>query len=252
VTDLGPDLGWGLAFVAGLLSFLSPCVAPLVPGYLSFLATSAGLGAGARSSTSVDWSTRGETERALTVSVLFVLGFSAVFVFFGAGAALFGSALDAFRPQLNRLAGLVMIGMGIAVTGLVRVPFLYQDRRLHLIDWPLGPLGTVIMGMAFALGWTPCVGPILAAILFYAGASETVERGALLLLAYSLGLGAPFVLVGLGWGRTLGVLTWAKRHALALNVACGTLLVGLGTLFLTNRVFYLNLFAQRLYYDLIR
>jgi cytochrome c-type biogenesis protein len=252
MNGFGPDVGWGLAFVAGLLSFLSPCVAPLVPGYLSFLATSAGLGVGARGSESVQWSARGETERVLTVSVLFVLGFSAVFVVLGAGAALFGAALDAFRPQLNRLAGLVMIVMGIAVSGLIRVPFLYQDRRLHLIDRPLGPLGTVIMGMAFALGWTPCIGPILAAILFYAGASETIERGALLLLAYSLGLGAPFVLVGLGWGRALGLLSWARRHALALNVACGTLLIGLGTLFLTNRVFYLNLFAQRLYYDLVR
>jgi cytochrome c-type biogenesis protein len=132
------------------------------------------------------------------------------------------------------------------------MPFLYQERRLLLIDRPYGPLGTVLLGMAFALGWTPCVGPILATILFYAGASDTVERGALLLLVYSLGLGLPFVLVGLGWGRALGMLSWAKQHAQALSVSSGALLVGLGALFLTNRVFYLNLFAQRLYYDLVR
>jgi cytochrome c-type biogenesis protein len=238
-----PDVGWALAFGAGLLSFLSPCVAPLVPGYLSFLAGSSGLGANA---------SRGETERVLTVSVLFVLGFSAVFVLLGAGAALFGAALESFRPQVNRLAGLVMILMGLAVSGLIRVPLFAQERRLHLIDRPLGPLSTVVLGMVFALGWTPCIGPILATILFYAGAAETVERGALLLLVYSLGLGVPFVLVGLGWSRALGLSGWAKRHGQALNLGSGALLVGLGALFLTNRVVLLNLFAQRLYYELIR
>ena len=243
MNDFGPDVGWGLAFGAGLLSFLSPCVAPLVPGYLSFLAGSAGLGADG---------SRGETERVLTVGLLFVLGFSAVFVVLGAGAALFGAALDTSRPQLNRLAGLVMIAMGIVVSGPLRVPLLYQERRVHLIDRPYGPLGTVAVGMTFALGWTPCIGPILATILLYAGAVETVERGALLLLVYSLGLGLPFVLVGLGWSRALGLLSWARRHARALNLGSGALLVGLGVLLLTNRVFYLNLFAQRLYYDLVR
>jgi cytochrome c-type biogenesis protein len=243
VNELAPDLGWAVAFSAGLLSFLSPCVAPLVPGYLSFLAGSAGVGTTA---------SRSETERVVTISLLFVLGFSTIFVLLGAGAAVFGGLLEAFRPQLNRLAGLVMIGMGVVVSGLVRIPFFYQERRLLLIDRPYGPLGTVLLGMAFALGWTPCVGPILATILFYAGAAETVERGALLLLVYSLGLGLPFVLVGLGWSRALGMLSWAKRHAQALSVSSGALLVGLGALFVTNRVFYLNLFAQRLYYDLVR
>ena len=145
-----------------------------------------------------------------------------------------------------------MIAMGLVVSGLIRLPFLYQERRLHLVDRPLGPLGTVVLGMAFAFGWTPCVGPILASILFLGGATETVEGGALLLLVYSLGLGLPFVLVGLGWGRALGLLSWARRHAQALNVGSGALLVAVGALFLTNRAFYLNLAAQRLYYDLIR
>ena len=240
----GPELSWGVAFLAGLLSFLSPCVAPLVPGYLSFLAGSAGVGAVGAS--------RGETERVLTVSVLFVLGFSAVFVVLGAGAGLFGSALEAIRPQVNVMAGLVMIGMGFAVGGLVRVPLLLRERRLPLVDHPSGALGTVLLGMSFAVGWTPCIGPILAAILFYAGALETAEQGAVLLLAYSIGLGVPFVAVGLGWSRMMGLLGWVKSHGQALNVASGTLLVGLGVLFLTNRVFYLNLLAQRLYYEMLR
>ena len=237
------DVGWLLAFGAGLLSFLSPCVAPLVPGYLSFLSGSAGVGAA---------SSRGETERVLTVSLLFVLGFSVVFVLLGAGAALFGALLEIHRPLLNRLAGLAMILMGLAIAGLIRAPFLEQERRLHLIDRAYGPLGTLLIGMAFALGWTPCIGPVLATILFYAGASDTVEQGAFLLLIYSLGLGLPFVLVGLGWSRALTLLSWAKRHSQALNLSSATLLVGVGLLFLTNRVFYLNLFAQRLYYDLLR
>lgn len=243
MTELGPDIGWALAFGAGLVSFLSPCVAPLVPGYLSFLVGGAGVGAK---------SVRSETERVLTVSTLFVLGFTAVFVVFGAGVALFGSFLEAFRPQLNRLAGLVMIAMGLVVCGLFRVPFLYQERRLHLIDRPFGPLGTVVLGMAFALGWTPCIGPILASILFYAGAAETVERAALLLLVYSLGLGVPFVLIGVGWSRALTIVSWARRHTQALNVSSGALLVGLGVLFVTNQVFNLNIAAQRLYYELLR
>jgi cytochrome c-type biogenesis protein len=238
------ELSWGVAFVAGVLSFLSPCVAPLVPGYLSFLAGSAGVGVASAS--------RGETERLLTVSILFVLGFTAVFVVLGAGAGLFGSLLETVRPQLNVLAGAVMILLGFVVSGLIRLPLLQEERRLLLIDRPYGPLGTVLLGMAFALGWTPCIGPILAAILFYAGAFETAEQGALLLLAYSIGLGLPFIAVGLGWGRLLSLLSWAKGHAQALNVASGVLLVGLGLLFVTNRVFYLNLLAQRVYYELLR
>jgi cytochrome c-type biogenesis protein len=243
VSELGPDVGWAVAFAAGLLSFLSPCVAPLVPGYLSFLSSGAGLGSPA---------SRSETERLLTVSLLFVLGFAAVFVVLGAGAAYFGAALETYRAYFGRLAGLVMIVMGVLVSGLVRLPFLYQERRLLLIDRPYGPLGTVLLGMAFALGWTPCIGPILATVLFYAGAVETVERGALLLLAYSLGLGVPFVLVGLGWGRAPALLSWAKRYGRAISLGSGALLVGLGLLFVSNRAFYRTLFAQRLYYDLVR
>jgi len=188
----------------------------------------------------------------LTISLLFVLGFSAVFIVLGAGAALFGSLLDAFRIELSRLAGLIMISMGLLVSGLIKIPFLFQERRVGFIDRRFGPLGSVALGMAFALGWTPCIGPILAAILIYAGAAETAEHGALLLLAYSLGLGLPFVLVGLGWSRALGLLRWSRRHGRALNLGSGALLVALGTLFLTNRVFYLSLLAQRLSYGLVR
>lgn len=243
MSTTGPDVGWLVAFVAGLLSFLSPCVAPLVPGYLSFLASSAGVG---------QVGSRGETERLLTVSALFVLGFAAVFVVLGAGAASFGSAFEAARPRLTPLAGAVMILMGIVVSGLVPLPWLYRERRLLLIDRPYGPLGTLLLGMAFALAWTPCVGPILATILFYAGAVETVERGALLLLAYALGLGVPFVLVGLGWGRALRLLNVAKRNGRIVSIASGLLLIGLGSLFLSGRASMLNLAAQRLYYDLVR
>jgi cytochrome c-type biogenesis protein len=237
----GAELSWAAAFAAGVLSFLSPCVAPLVPGYLGFLAGGAGVGASG---------SRSETERLLTVSLLFVVGFSAVFVALGAGAAFFGGLLEAVRPQLTQLAGAVMIGMGLIVIGLVRWPGFYTERRIHLIDRPYGPLGTVLLGMAFALGWTPCVGPMLAAILFYAGGVETVERGALLLLVYSIGMGLPFVLIGLGYGRALGLLAWARRHGQALNTTSGVLLLSFGLLFLTGRAFYINLLAQRVFYAL--
>jgi cytochrome c-type biogenesis protein len=195
---------------------------------------------------------RSETERLLTASLLFVLGFTTVFVVLGAGAALFGGTLDAARPQLARIGGLTMILMGLLVAGFIPLPWLYRERRIALIDRPIGPLGTLAVGMAFALGWTPCIGPMLATILLYSGAIETVERGALLLAFYALGLGLPFILVGMGWGRALGLLGWARRHGRAVSLGSGALLAGLGILFVSNQVFYLSLAAQRLYYGFVR
>lgn len=233
-------MSWGVAFLAGLVSFLSPCVAPIVPGYLSFISGAA---------VGVERSESRRTERVAIASLLFVLGFSTVFVALGATAGAVGMVLGEYRPILTRAAGGVMVLMGLFTLGLIRVGALQRERRIHLIDRPYGPVGTVLLGMAFGFGWTPCIGPVLAGILFYAGAAETAQTGAVLLLLYSVGLGFPFVLSALGLSRALVSTAWARRALPGLNGAAGALLVITGALFLTNQAVYLaylNVATQRL------
>lgn len=228
--ETGASLGWALAFAAGLLSFFSPCVVPIVPGYLSLVS---GVAIGAEPVS------RRQTERVVVASTLFVLGFTLVFVALGAAAGLFGGLLEANRPTFTRLAGALMIGLGLLVMGLIRVPVLARDYRAQMIDRPYGPIGTVLVGMAFAFGWTPCIGPVLGAILLYAGTVETAQEGAVLLLVYSLGLGVPFVLAGLVLSRAVNGLAWVRTHLRTLNVASGGLLILLGSLFLFNQSYLL-------------
>lgn len=219
-------LSGSMAFLAGVLSFLSPCVAPIVPGYLGFIAGVA------VDRAEVCGPQPRDTERIVIASTLFVLGFSAVFIALGAAAGTLGELLDGYRPVITRLSGGVMIGMGLVVLGIVRLPTLYRERRLPLIDRPYGPVGTVLLGMAFGCSWTPCIGPVLASILLYAGSAETAQDGALLLALYSAGLGLPFVATALGLSR--GLLGGLKRHLGAINATSGALLIGMGILFLTN------------------
>lgn len=238
--DQAASVGWLLAFAAGLLSFFSPCVVPIVPGYLSLVS---GVAIGATPAS------RRQTERVAIASVLFVLGFTLVFVALGAAAALFGGLLDGYRPVVTRLSGALMIVMGLLVLGVVRVPLLARDYRAHFIDRPYGPVGTVLLGMAFGFGWTPCIGPVLASILLYAGTAETAQEGALLLLVYSAGLGVPFISSALLLSRAVDALGWARRRLPLLNAVSGTLLVVLGGLFLTNQSYllaYLSSASQRL------
>jgi len=246
VSDPFAAVGLGVAFAAGLLSFLSPCVAPIVPGYLSLVSGVAiGTSAGERR----------QTERVVITSLLFVLGFSAVFVSLGALAGAAGGLFDGQRGLLTRLSGVVMIAMGLFVLGLVRVPFLYADRRFHFIDRPYGPVGTVLIGMAFGFGWTPCIGPVLASILLYAGAVETAQGGAILLLAYATGLGVPFLLMAVGYSRCITTLGWVRGHLGVLNVVSGLLLVVLGLLFVSNQAYvlaYLSAGSERLLAPLLR
>ena len=244
MTDPMAAVSWGVAFLAGLFSFLSPCVAPIVPGYLSFVSGAAiGQGEGTR-----------HTERVAIASLLFILGFSAVFVALGAGAGLVGSLLEGHRTTLTRISGLVMIAMGLFVLGVIRLPGLERDRRFHFVDRPYGPAGTVLLGMAFGFGWTPCIGPILASILFYAGTAETAQEGALLLLGYSIGLGVPFLATALGLSHVVR-LTWVRRHLRTINVGSGFLLTGLGALFVANQgayLAYINTASQRLFESVLR
>lgn len=240
MNELVPSVGWALAFAAGVASFFSPCVAPLIPGYLSLVSGASydelAAGGGAH------------TCRVLRTSLLFVLGFVVVFVLLGVAASLAGGLVGPNRRLVNRAAGVLMIAMGLLVLEVVRVPFLLRERRFRLAGAALGLAGPTLLGAAFAFGWTPCVGPILAAILFYAGMTGTASRGAWLLLLYALGLAVPFVVTGVGFGRMADALGWARRHRRLLNWASGLVLIGMGVLFMTDLFFWVNIAVQRLYY----
>ncbi len=240
MNDLVPPIGWALAFGAGVASFFSPCVAPLVPGYLSLVSGVSydQLAAGGRA----------HTLRALGASLLFALGFVVVFVLLGTLASLAGGLIGPNRRLVNQVAGLLMIAMGLLMLEVLPVPFLARERKLRLSGASLGPAGPMLLGMAFAVGWTPCVGPILAAILFYAGATGTAVQGAGLLLLYALGLAVPFVATGVGFSRMAGAFAWARRHRRLLNWASGLVLIAMGVLFLTNLFFWVSIATQRLYY----
>ena len=176
------SIGLALAFSAGLLSFLSPCVLPLVPSYLTFV-------------TGVGLDDLGTARRsALVHALLFVLGFTLIFVALGASATVLGRLLGAYRVWITRIGGALVVLFGLYLLGVVRVDAFNRERRVHLANKPMGYLGTTLVGVAFGAGWTPCLGPILGAILTYTAATADLSRGLPLLLAYSLGLALPFLL----------------------------------------------------------
>jgi cytochrome c-type biogenesis protein len=213
-------LGLFVAFAAGMLSFLSPCVLPLVPSYIGFL-TGMSLP-----------EVRGRRRVALGHALLFVLGFSLVFVLLGASATALGRALNYYQLWLQRIGGILIIGFGLVCLGVIRVGFLDQERRLRMEHKPVGYLGSALVGMAFAAGWTPCIGPVLGGILGLAATSSDLTRGTLLLAAYSAGLAVPFLLAAvalesfLEWfQRFRRYLPWVMRLSGALLVFVGLLMV---------------------------
>jgi cytochrome c-type biogenesis protein len=232
------------AFGAGVISFVSPCVAPVVPGYLSLI-----------SGITVDGKTQSvdASKRLLFASLVFVAGFTLVFVVLGVTAGSFGNLLQQNRLVMNRLAGAFMILAGFFLMGLFQLPVLLRERRFHpTYNRSLTRSETLLLGMAFGFGWTPCIGPLLVTILVYASASDTAARGTLLLLSYSLGLGLPFIIIGVGVGRLLGALRWITRHYQAISIVSGATLVLTGVLCLTNRFFYLNVMSQRLFDQVVQ
>ncbi|MGI9102932.1 MAG: cytochrome c biogenesis CcdA family protein [Terriglobales bacterium] len=214
------------AFIAGLLSFLSPCVLPLVPGYVSLIS-----GTGAETLAG----DRKLTRSVMLNSITFILGFSIVFIVLGAGATALGQLVGRFRRDLTVVAGIVIIVFGLHLTGILKIKALYADKRLHQVKAGASPLGAFLIGFAFAFGWTPCIGPILAGILTLAAAEETVTKGMLLLAIYSAGLAVPFLLTSLGVGRFLSFYRRFSRHLHAVEVASGVLLIAIGALVLTGR-----------------
>jgi cytochrome c-type biogenesis protein len=225
VIDFGPA-AFLAAFAAGFVSFASPCVLPLVPGYLSFIS---GVG--------VD--ELGANPRRVTATTAwFVAGFAAMFVAFGAGAAWFGDALLANRRALEILAGAFIVLAGLVYAGAPLPLALLREKRMRRRR--AGPLTPALTGVAFAIGWTPCVGPTLAAILALSAGSSTAGQGALLLAVYALGLGVPFLVFGLAFTRSLALVRAVRAHWRLVSVASGTLLVAFGLLLATGRLFELT------------
>jgi len=229
-----PTFGVLIAFTAGLLSFLSPCVLPLIPSYVTFI-------------TGLSLDDVSQSRRlALTHGVLFVTGFTLVFILLGAGATALGQALFAYRGWISRIGGVVIIIFGLYLLGILNIAFFARERRFHVADKPMGYLGTVFVGFAFGAGWTPCIGPILGAILLYTSSQADFVRGMWLLLAYSLGLAVPFLLSAVAIERFAAFFQRMRRQMVWITRASGLLLVGIGVLMVTNYFTILSTFLQAL------
>jgi cytochrome c-type biogenesis protein len=226
------SLGLVLAFSAGLLSFISPCVLPLIPSYLTFV-------------TGVGFDELGNARRAAFVhALLFVLGFTLIFVALGASATVLGRVLLAYRVWITRLGGALVVLFGLYLLGVVRVAAFDRDRRVHLANKPVGYLGSVLVGVAFGAGWTPCLGPILGAILTYTAATAELSRGLPLLLAYSLGLALPFLVAAVAVERFIETVARVRPHLARVSQVSGALLVIVGVLMMLDYFTVLATYLQ--------
>ncbi|MBK5956904.1 cytochrome C biogenesis protein [Rhodoplanes elegans] len=222
------EVGFAAAALAGLLSFLSPCVLPLVPPYLTWLAGAS------LDELAGDTPRPGTTARAFLRALFFVAGFSAVFIALGASASLLGRLLTDHLTLLSRVAGVIIVVLGLHFVGLIRIPLLYREARFGLGGQSAGLFGAFVMGLAFAFGWTPCVGPVLASILLIAGAEDSAGQGAGLLAAYAAGIGLPFLTAALFVRPFLGFLKRFRGHLGAVEKVIGGLLIITGVLIFTG------------------
>lgn len=228
-----PSVGLLVAFSAGLLSFLSPCVLPLVPSYVTFITGLSLEGVQASRRT------------ALTHGVLFTLGFSLIFIALGAGATLLGQVLKQYSDVISRVGGVVIIVFGLYLIGVLKLNALMRERRMHVANKPVGYLGTMFVGVAFGAGWTPCIGPILGSILIYTSSQAELGRGIALLTAYSLGLAVPFILSALAVDRFMSLFQRVKRQMIWLSRVSGAVMVAIGFLMVTNRFTILASYLNR-------
>lgn len=220
------------AFFAGLVSFLSPCVLPLVPGYVSLIS-----GASVEELQSKD---RKLLNTVLLHSVMFILGFTLVFVTLGAAATGLSQLAHEYKKYLTWFAGIIIIVFGLHLTGLFKIKALYADKRLHSLKGGKSPIGAFLVGFAFAFGWTPCIGPVLAGILGLAANEDSVMRGVLLLWVYSMGLAVPFLLTSLVMDRFLVFYSRFRRYLGTVELVSGILLIAIGGLILAGRFTWLS------------
>ncbi|HLS59420.1 MAG TPA: cytochrome c biogenesis protein CcdA [Paracoccaceae bacterium] len=214
-----------VATLAGVLSFLSPCVLPIVPPYLAYMAGASLDEVGER---------RGADARVARTALFFVLGLSTVFLFLGLAASAFGSLLLAYQREMAVVAGIVIIAFGLHFLGILRLPILQREARLEARAETGTALGAYVLGLAFAFGWTPCIGPVLGSILALAAQDGSVGRGMMLMGFYAIGLGVPFLLAGVFLRRAMGVMARMRRHMPVIERAMGVLLVGVGVMLLTG------------------
>ena len=213
--------GLAIAFAAGVISIATPCSLPLIPGYLAYMSgVSSGEGR--------------QTKRVMGAAALFVCGFAVIFTALGAAASVLGSFLLRQLPLFVKISGAFVIVMGLASLGVLRLPFLYREKRFDLSKIRRGPAGAVPLGMAFAFGWTPCVGPVLGAIFAVAANTQTASHGALLLFVYSLGMGIPFLGLALAYSRAGRTFRIVRRHARGIEITGGVFLIGIGVLLVTG------------------
>jgi cytochrome c-type biogenesis protein len=230
VTSGAANVGYLAAFGGGIISFLSPCVLPLVPGYLSVVT---GL-----ETAEVQADPRRHLGRIARDTGLFILGFGAVFILLGLSATTVGHAVFDNHALLTRISGVVVIAMALFLAGslVLRLPWLYAEKRFHPSPSRFGPFAAPVAGAAFGFGWTPCIGPVLASVLAVAATTGRAAQGAGLLAAYSLGLGLPFLVTGLAFGRLSRAIGWVKRHLMAITLVSAVLLGAFGVLLVLDRL----------------
>jgi len=226
------------AFAAGFLSFVSPCVLPLIPGYISFVS---GVSVEEMKADAAPATSR---LQVFLTSLAFVIGFSLVFIALGASATAIGKFMFAKLPILSKLAGAILIVFGLHTMGVFRLAFLEVEKRVHADRKPAGPLGAMLVGVAFAFGWTPCIGPILGGILAIAGSKNSVGEGITLLAVYSLGLGIPFLLTSLAINQFFGAAKRIRRYYHAIELASGALLIAIGVLIITGQLTIITRYLQ--------
>lgn len=224
------NIGLLTAFIAGLVSFASPCVLPLVPGYLSFVT--------GRSLVQMQEANRHERLRVMTQSIWFVLGFSTIFLILGASATAIGRLLLTYRQEANLIGGIIVILFGVFMTGILPLNWLQREWRFmgKLKEEGGGPGASYLLGIAFAFGWTPCIGPILGAILTVSASTANISSGVALLGVYSLGLGVPFLLTAISLDRFLQHQKFLRRWGRTLHIVAGLIMIGMGVLMITGQL----------------
>jgi cytochrome c-type biogenesis protein len=236
----GPSLGIAIAFGAGLLSFLSPCVLPLIPSYVTFI-------------TGLSLEDLKDARRAALIhATLFICGFTLIFVSLGATATALGQVLNYQRLWISRVGGALIIVFGLYMLGVFNVGIFSRERRVHIADKPVGYFGTLLVGIAFGAGWTPCIGPILGSILTYAASEADVGRGVGLLLAYSFGLAIPFILAAVAIERFMTVFQRMKHHLVWITRIAGVLMIAIGVLLMTNYFTILASYLQAITPEFLR
>jgi len=226
------------AFAAGFLSFVSPCVLPLIPGYISFVS---GVSVEEMRTDAAPTTSR---MQVFFTSLAFVVGFSLVFVALGASATAIGKFLFARLPLFSKIAGVILVIFGLHTMGVFRLAFLESEKRMHSQRKPAGPFGAMLVGIAFAFGWTPCIGPILGGILAIAGSKNSVAEGVTLLAVYSLGLGIPFLLTSLAINQFFGAAKKIRRYYHAIELTSGALLIVIGLLIMTGQLTIITRYLQ--------